>query len=305
MNRFSGLTLAAVLLLSPLATSAQSVPDEPTVRITPIQGSLYLLQGKGGNVVASVGGDGILLIDDDYADYDKAYHKALKTISGSEGLPKFVINTHWHGDHVGGNPFWTERGAVILAQDNVYERMSGRQEMKFLDRVVEPSPKAALPVVTYRDAMSLHFNDSTILVEHYPGGHTDGDSVVFFPADNVVHMGDLLFTDRFPLVDLDNGGNVLGLTTNVAAVLNRIDDKTVVVPGHGPTLASKADLQRFHQMLLATTELVKSRLGQGMSVEEISQQGLGEQWQTWGEGFINTGIWISFIAGSLDPVMGR
>jgi glyoxylase-like metal-dependent hydrolase (beta-lactamase superfamily II) len=256
-------------------------------------------------VVASVGGDGILLIDDDYADYDKAYHKALKTISGSEGLPKFVINTHWHGDHVGGNPFWTERGAVILAQDNVYERMSRRQEMKFLDRVVEPSPKAALPVVTYRDAMSLHFNDSTILVEHYPAGHTDGDSVVFFPADNVVHMGDLLFTDRFPLVDLDNGGNVLGLTTNVAAVLNRIDDKTVVVPGHGPTLASKADLQRFHQMLLATTELVKSRLDQGMSVEEISQQGLGEQWQTWGEGFINTGIWISFIAGSLDPVMGR
>lgn len=305
MNRLSGLSLAVVLLLSPLATSAQSVTDEPTVRITPIQGSLYLLQGKGGNVVASVGGDGILLIDDDYADYDKAYHKALKTISGSEGLPKFVINTHWHGDHVGGNPFWTERGAVILAQDNVYERMSGRQEMKFLDRVVEPSPKAALPVVTYRDAMSLHFNDSTILVEHYPGGHTDGDSVVFFPADNVVHMGDLLFTDRFPLVDLDNGGNVLGLTTNVAAVLNRIDDKTVVVPGHGPTLASKADLQRFHQMLLATTELVKSRLGQGMSVEEISQQGLGEQWQSWGEGFINTGIWISFIAGSLDPVMGR
>lgn len=305
MNRFSGLTLAAVLLLSPLATSAQSVPDEPTVRITPIQGSLYLLQGKGGNVVASVGGDGILLIDDDYADYDKAYHKALKTISGSEGLPKFVINTHWHGDHVGGNPFWTERGAVILAQDNVYERMSRRQEMKFLDRVVEPSPKAALPVVTYRDAMSLHFNESTILVVHYPAGHTDGDSVVFFPADNVVHMGDLLFTDRFPLVDLDNGGNVLGLTTNVAAVLKRIDDKTVVVPGHGPTLASKADLQRFHQMLLATTELVKSRLDQGMSVEEISQQGLGEQWQGWGEGFINTGIWTSFIAGSLDPIIGR
>lgn len=305
MNRFSGLTLAAALLLSPLVTSAQTTPDEPTVRITPIQGSLYLLQGKGGNVVASVGGDGILLIDDDYADYDKAYHKALKTISGSEGLPKFVINTHWHGDHVGGNPFWTERGAVILAQDNVYERMSRRQEMKFLDRVVEPSPKAALPVVTYRDAMSLHFNESTILVEHYPAGHTDGDSVVFFPADNVVHMGDLLFTDRFPLVDLDNGGNVLGLTTNVAAVLKRIDDKTVVVPGHGPTLASKADLQRFHQMLLATTELVKSRLDQGMSVEEISQQGLGEQWQSWGEGFINTGIWTSFIAGSLDPIIGR
>ena len=301
MNQLAGLALATALLLSPISTSAQTISEEPAVRITPIQGSLYLLQGKGGNVVASVGSDGILLIDDDYAEYDKAYHQALKTISGSEGLPKFVINTHWHGDHVGGNPFWAERGAVILAQDNVYERMSSRQEMKFLNRVVEPSPKTALPVVTYRDAMSLHFNDSTILVEHYPNGHTDGDSVVFFPADNVVHVGDLLFTDRFPLVDLDNGGNVLGLTSNVADVLSRIDDKTVVVPGHGPTLVNKAALQRFHQMLMATTELVKSRLEQGMSVEDISQQGLGEQWSSWGEGFINTGTWISFVAGSLDP----
>ena len=292
--RFFSLGLA--LLLASLVAGAQAETAAPTVSSTPIKGSLHLLQGKGGNVLASVGDDGILIIDDDYSEYAAAYHQVLQALAGSEGLPRFVINTHWHSDHVGGNAYWGERGAVILAHTNVYQRMSTRQEMKLFDRVVEPRPASALPVVTYGDALALHFNGDQLEVQHYPRGPTDGDSIVFFIEENVVHMGDHYFKDRFPFVDIGSGGNVKQYTANVASVLNRIDDATVIVPGHGATLATRADLARYLQMLETTTALVESKLEQGMSTTAIAEQGLGDEWQSWGEGFIKEAAWISFIA---------
>ncbi|MCB1674913.1 MAG: MBL fold metallo-hydrolase [Halioglobus sp.] len=299
MNYLLRLTLSIAIAFTPLAALAQPATAPPSVTVTPIQGSLYLLQGKGGNVVASVGGDGILMIDDDYAEYAAAYHDALKSIAGTAGLPRFVVNTHWHFDHTGTNAYWGERGSVILAQTNVYERMSTRQDMAFFNRVLEPSPRAALPVVTYADSLVLHFNNDRVEVQHYPGGHTDGDSVVFFTADDVIHMGDHYFKDSFPFVDLGSGGNVKTYTANVAAVLQRIDDSTVVVPGHG-ALATKADLERFHHMLRATTARVRSNLEQGLSVEQISAQGLGPEWDSWDQGLIDTPTWIGFIAASIE-----
>lgn len=296
MTRIRFFSLGLALLLASLVAGAQAETAVPTVSSTPIKGSLHLLQGKGGNVLASVGEDGILIIDDDYTEYAAAYHQALQALAGSEGLPRFVINTHWHSDHVGGNAYWGERGAVILAHTNVYQRMSTRQEMKLFDRVVEPSPAPALPVVTYGDALALHFNGDQLEVQHYPRGHTDGDSIVFFIEENVVHMGDHYFKDRFPFVDIGSGGNVKQYTANVASVLNRIDDATVIVPGHGATLATRADLARYLQMLETTTALVESKLEQGMATTAIAEQGLGDEWQSWGEGFIKEAAWISFIA---------
>ena len=298
MNYLLRLTLSIAIAFTPLAALAQPATAPPSVTVTPIQGSLYLLQGKGGNVVASVGGDGILMIDDDYAEYAAAYHDALKSIAGTAGLPRFVVNTHWHFDHTGTNAYWGERGSVIIAQTNVYERLSTRQEMAFFKRVLEPSPRAALPVVTYADSLALRFNGDRVDVQHYPSGHTDGDSVVFFTADNVVHMGDHYFKDSFPFVDLGSGGNVIAYTANVAAVLKRIDDSTIVVPGHG-ALATRADLERFHHMLQTTTALVKSGLDKGLSVEQISAQGLGREWDSGGRGFIDAPTWIGFIAASI------
>mgnify|MGYP001819682641 CR=1 FL=1 len=295
MSRISFLSLGLALLRSPLIAGAKAETAVPTVNATPIKGSLHLLQGKGGNVLASVGEDGILIIDDDYTEYADAYHQALKALAGNEGLPRFVINTHWHFDHVGGNAYWGERGAVILAHTNVYQRMSTRQEMKVFERVVEPSPASALPIVTYGDALALHFNGDQLEVQHYPRGHTDGDSIVFFIEENVVHMGDHYFKDRFPFVDIGSGGNVKQYTANVASVLSRIDDATVIVPGHG-ALATRADLIRYLQMLETTTALVESKLEQGMSTTAIAEQGLGDQWQSWGQGFIKEAAWISFIA---------
>ncbi len=282
-------------LLVTVPVLAQQGAEELSVSVTALKGPLHLMQGRGGNVLASIGEDGILIIDDDYPQYAPYYEQALSALTGEGAVPRFLLNTHWHGDHTGGNAFWGERGAVIVAHENVLQRMSVRQEMKALGRVVEPSPKSALPVVTFDDGLALHFNGDVVEVLHYPSGHTDGDSVVFFGGENVVHMGDHFFNGNFPFVDIGSGGSVAGYAANVQAILNRIDDHTLVVPGHGP-LANKADLARFHRMIESTSALVAAKLGQGLSVETIIEQGLGEQWQSWGQGFINEAAWISVIA---------
>ena len=288
--------LLACLLLCPLPGTAQEAT--PQVSVSPLVGSLLLLQGRGGNVVASVGTDGVLIVDDDYAEYAAAYQKALDGLAGGKTAPTFVINTHWHFDHVGGNEYWGERNAIIVAHTTVRERMSTRQDMKAFNRVVEPSPAAALPVVTFDDSLALHFNGEAVEVRHYPRGHTDGDSMVFFTGQNLLHMGDHFFKDRFPFVDIGSGGNVFGFSENIAAALAVVDDNTVIVPGLG-SVADRADLQRYQEMLQTTTELVKQQLAQGVSVDAVIEQGLGEKWASWGEGFIKEDAWIRFIAGSL------
>lgn len=297
MRALHSLLLCASLAAS-LPLAAQQAEDELKVAISALPAPLHLLQGQGGNVIASVGEDGVLIIDDDYTNYAPAYAGVLDELAGGgKGTPRFVLNTHWHFDHTGGNAYWGERGAVIVAHDNVYARMSTRQEMKAMDRVMEPSPRPALPVVTYADAVALRFNGSTIEAQHYPRGHTDGDSVVYFAEQNVVHMGDHFFKDRFPFVDLGSGGSVQGYLANVQAVLERVDGKTVIVPGHG-SLAKKADLQRYADMLEATIGIVSERLEEGADVEEIITQGLGQKWESWGAGFIDEARWIRTIAES-------
>ena len=281
------------LALLCLIFSATVYAQDLTVSTTAIKDGLYLLQGRGGNVLASVGEDGVLMVDDDYAQYAEAYKAALGKLS-DEG-PRYVLNTHWHGDHTGGNEFWGERGAVIVAHDNIYARMSTRQEMKIFGRVVEASPRAALPEVTFADSLALRFNGHTVEMNHLPSGHTDGDSVIYVVDANVVHMGDLFFKDRFPFVDMGSGGSVDGYLANVKTVLDSIDAETVIVPGHG-TLADRSDLQRYLEMLTDTRAEVLAKLDQGMSVEEIQEQGLDGRWKSWGEGFINESTWIGFLA---------
>jgi len=299
MTNAINVALILTLLGLPLTAWSQDSETAPSVKTTPLTGNLYLLQGRGGNVVASVGEDGILLIDTDYGEYATAYHGALKSLADGEVKASYVINTHWHGDHVGSNAYWGERGAVIMAQSNVYARMSTRQEMKAFDRVVEPSPKVALPVVTYGDAIALHFNGDDVEVQHAPRSHTDGDSVVYFSAHNVVHMGDLFFKDRYPFVDLGSGGNVLSFTDSVARVLARVDDDTLIVPGHGGGVANRADLQRYYDMLVSSTATVKEKLAKGMSVAAIAAEGVGDDWVAWDSGFISTEAWVGSIAASL------
>jgi glyoxylase-like metal-dependent hydrolase (beta-lactamase superfamily II) len=298
MNRLASLVTALGMGLALVCPPAISADEGDKVRVTAIKGSLHLLQGRGGNVLASIGEDGILLVDDDYPELAAAHREALSGMGESGREPRFVLNTHWHGDHSGGNEFWAERGAVLVAHRNVRQRMGTRQDMKALGRVVEPSPAAALPVVTYGDSLALHFNGDDIEVQHYPRGHTDGDSVIWFSAANVVHMGDYFFKDRFPFVDLGSGGNVLGYIANVEKVLARVDGSTVIVPGHGD-LADRSDLERYLDMLKTTSDEVSSALAQGVTLDDLIARGLDEKWSSWGGGFINEEAWIKFIAASL------
>ncbi len=281
-----------ILLMVAVAAHGQ---DTPTVTTTPIKDGLYLLQGRGGNVMASTGSDGVLLVDDDYPQYQPAYLEAVQAL-GYDGV-RFIINTHWHGDHAGGNAAWGESGSVILAHDNVRQRLSTRQDMKLFKRVVEPAPRSAWPLVTYEDSLALHVNGETVEVKHYPQGHTDGDSMVFFVRSNVVHAGDHFFKDSFPFVDMDSGGSVGGFVENIAVLLQTVDDETVIVPGHGG-LANRADLERYHQMLVETRDAVQTMQAQGMDLEAIQAVGLDARWESWGSGFIDTDRWISFIVTS-------
>lgn len=287
---------AAAGLLAPPVLADSHGEEAPAFATEPLKGPLHLLQGRGGNIVASIGDDGVLLVDADYADMAPAFARVVRELSGSTDTPRFLLNTHWHLDHTGGNALWGERGTVVMGHDNVRSRMASGGRIAALGVAQEASPKVALPVVTYGDAAALHFNGDTLELQHYPEGHTDGDSVVFFSEENVVHMGDLFFKDRFPFVDTSSGGSVDGYITGVQAVLERIDDSTVVVPGHGD-VADRADLQRFADMLVATRDHVRGRLAAGASVEDVIEEGLGEEWAGWANpNFITEERWIGFLA---------
>ncbi len=273
------------------------VAAESTVFSTSlIKNQLHLLQGKGGNVLAALGSDGLLIVDDDYAENGKLLEDALQVLAGD--APRFVLNTHWHGDHAGSNQYFGERNALIVAQKNVRKRIEAGQKNTYFKSAVPPSPKSALPLVTYDDSITMHINGNDIEIVHYPAGHTDGDSVVYFVQDNVVHMGDHFFNSFFPFVDIASGGNVVSYAANVAEVLGRINDDTIVVPGHGP-LATKADLQKFSDMLNGTINEVRGMHAKGMSLELIQVSGLSERWKNWSVGFIPEKVWISFIVQSL------
>lgn len=295
MKRFLTIygALALCLGLSVWAVALQQDVSKAEVKATKVSGNVYMLTGAGGNIGASVGPDGMLIVDDQFAPLAEKIRGVLKTLGA--GSLKFVLNTHWHGDHTGGNAkFGTE--ATIVAHDNVRRRLASEQ--KIMGETVPASPKEALPVITYAQSVSLHFNGEEIRVVHFPSGHTDGDSIIFFNGSNVVHMGDHFFTGKFPFVDLDSGGNVLGLTKNVGDVINQLTANVKIIPGHGP-LSTTDDLKLYHRMLTETTEIVRQKKGASKSLDQIKAEGLPAEWKDWGTGFIKTPQWIEFIYRSL------
>lgn len=252
-----------------------------------------MLQGAGGNIGVCVGKDGILLVDTQYAElYDKI-KEALRKISN--GKVKYVLNTHWHRDHTDGNvKFGTE--AVIIAHINVRKRLSSEQ--KIFSRKIKPLPLQGLPKITFYTSISLYFNDEEIRMVHFANAHTDGDSVIFFTKSNVLHMGDLFFSGRFPFVDLESGGDVENLTKTIEFILQRLPSTTKIIPGHGP-LSTREDLKAYHHMLIQTTEIVREKINQGKSLEKIKAEGFPDVWKGWESNFINTEKWIEIIYKSL------
>jgi cyclase len=294
MKRFVLICAAAVICLGTVSVRGQDQDfSKVEIKATKVAGSVYMLEGAGGNIGVSVGPDGILIVDDQFAPLAEKIRAALKALG--DGKLKFVLNTHWHGDHTGGNAqFGTE--ATIVAHDNVRKRLASEQ--KIFGNKVPASPPEALPVITFGDSLSVHFNDEEIRAIHFPHGHTDGDSVIFFTGSNVVHMGDDFFAGRFPFVDLENGGNVVSLAKNVGEIISRLPAGVKIIPGHGP-LSTADDLRLYHRMLLETIEVVRKQAAAGKTLEQIKAAGLPETWKDWGTGFIKMDQWIELIYRSL------
>ncbi len=268
--------------------------DFSSVQITSqrVAGNVYMLQGSGGNIGVSVGPDGVLIVDDQFAPLADKIRAALKELS--PGKLKFILNTHFHGDHTGGNvEFGPE--APIIAQTNVRKRLMGGQGLSGSSDAV---PAEGWPVITFDESLSVHFNGEEIQVVHLPHGHTDGDAVIRFTKSNVVHTGDLFFNGGFPFVDLEHGGDVPGLIRNIAQVLETLSGDVRIIPGHG-SLATVDDLKIYYGMLVETTEIVRKRMQSGQGLDAVKAVGLPEEWQSWGTGFISTDRWIETIYRSL------
>lgn len=285
--------VAAILPMVVSVAQAQQDYSDVTIKATHVAGRVYMLEGRGGNIGVSVGPDGILLVDDQFAPLADKIRAALRELG--DGKVAFVLNTHWHGDHVGGNvEFGPE--APIIAHTNVRKRLAIKQTL--FGRDVGPQPPEALPVITFDESLSVHFNGEEVRVIHMPHGHTDGDCVVFFTKSNVVHMGDHMFAGQFPFVDLEHGGDVEGLLGNVAEIMKKLPADAKIIPGHGP-LSTVEDLKAYHRMLVETTAAVRKGIADGKSLSELKADGVPPQWQTWGKGFIKTDRWIETIHASL------
>jgi len=295
MNDRRSFMVSRILLVTLLAGVARAQQDfaKTQIKTTNVAGNIYMLEGVGGNIGVSVGSDGILIVDDQYAPLADKIKAALGKLGSDK--PKFILNTHWHGDHTGGNAAFGADG-VIVAHTNVRKRVAADQNL--FGRKVEALPKVGLPVVTFDDSLNLHFNDEEIRVWHLPGGHTDGDCVVLFTKSNVLHTGDLMFSGMFPFVDLDHGGDVEGMARNVAKLIDEAPKDVKIVPGHGP-ISTLEDLRTFHKMLTETTGLVKAAIAAGKSLDQIKSEGVPEPWKKWGDGFIKTDRWLETIHKSL------
>ncbi|HEY8227094.1 MAG TPA: MBL fold metallo-hydrolase [Pyrinomonadaceae bacterium] len=285
------LIAVAVVCFVPCLTWAQTDYSKVEIKTTKVAGNVYMLEGAGGNIGVSVGTDGILIVDDQFAPLADKIKAALKTLG--EGKLKFVLNTHWHGDHTGGNPVFGPE-APIIAQDNVRKRLSTEQRSEFFKHTTPPAPKEALPVITFDESLSVHFNGEEIKVIHFPQGHTDGDSVIFFTTANVVHMGDDFFAGRFPFVDLESGGSVAGLIKNIGDIMPKLPADVKLIPGHGP-ISTLDDLKQYHQMLLTTSDIVRKKMSARKTLEQIKKEGFPEEWKSWGTGFISTDLWIEIL----------
>ncbi len=294
MKKFSLLTLFLVFAVS--IHGQQRDFSQVQMKATKVAGNVFMLEGAGGNIGVSVGADGILIVDDQFAPLADKIRAALKELG--QGKLRFILNTHWHGDHTGGNVAFGPE-ATIIAHDNVRKRLATEQRSQVFNSTTPASPKEALPVITFDRSLSVHFNGEDIRAIHYPQGHTDGDSVIFFTTSNVVHLGDDFFAGRFPFVDLESGGSVEGLIKNIGDIITRIPDGAKLIPGHGP-ISTIDDLKNYHRMLQQTTEIVRQKMTAGKTLEQIKSEGLTAEWQSWGTGFIKTDRWVETIHRSLS-----
>ena len=289
-----------IVIICLVATSVFAQQDFSKVQIKtiPVAEGIYMLVGSGGNIGLFVGQDGAFLIDDQYAPLTD---KILKAISAVTDKPvRFLVNTHWHGDHTGGNENIGKGGTIIVAHDNVRKRLSKGQFMKVFNFNVPPAPPGALPVITFADSITFHWNNETLEVLHPNPAHTDGDAVIYFKSANVVHAGDLFFNGIYPFIDAGSGGSTEGVIAGVDEVLERIDDNTKVIAGHGP-LGSKTDLKAYRDMLAAVHKRLTILIKEGKNIDEIvAAKPTADYDAKWGGGFLKPDQWVRIFYAAMQ-----
>jgi len=284
----------ALTLLFATGLSAQQQDfAKVEVKAAKVAGNVYVLTGSGGNIGATVGSDGVAIIDDQFAPLAPKIQAALRQLSPKP--VRFVINTHWHGDHTGGNPIFAET-ATIMAHLNVRKRLITGGKTPFIE--FPPVTGKALPVVTFEQGLSLWWNGEEIRAIHPGIGHTDGDSVIWFMQSNVVHMGDDYFAGMFPFVDLSSGGSVTKLIESLDVILGQIPADAKVIPGHGP-VTGVAELRSYRGMLDGVVAAVRKGLASGKTVEQMQKEKVLAPWDDWGKGFVNADTFLAVVAEDL------
>ena len=268
------------------------------IKVTKVAGSVYMLQGAGGNIGASIGEDGIVVVDDQYAPLAEKIQAALKGITDKP--VRFIINTHYHLDHTGGNEFF-QKQAPIIAHDNVRKRLAeGTTAGNGASVHIEHKPQSggALPIITFDHDVTIHLNGEDIRALHFPAGHTDGDSVIYFPKSNVVHMGDDFVTYGFPFIDIDGGGSIDGMIDGVEKAIAQLPADVKVIPGHGP-VSNLDDVHAYVKMLRDTRAIVQNGLEKKMTLAQMKENKILDPWKKYSGDFISENAFLETLYNSL------
>ena len=293
------LRIAILALLSGALCPAQNQDfSKVEIKVTKVAGTVYMLQGAGGNIGASVGDDGIVVVDDQYAPLAEKIQAALKGITDKP--VRFIINTHYHHDHTGGNEFF-QKQTTIIAHDNVRKRleegsMAGNGGSLHVEH--KPQPKGALPIITFDHDVTVHLNGEDIRALHFPAGHTDGDSVIYFPKSNVVHMGDDFVTYGFPFIDIDGGGSIDGMIDGVEKAVAQLPPDVKVIPGHGP-VSSLDDVRAYVKMLKDTRAIVADALKKNMTLPQMKENKILDPWKKYSGEFVSEDAFLETLYNSL------
>jgi cyclase len=289
--------LLAVAVLAAVPAAAQQDFSAVEIKAEKLAEGVYMLTGRGGNLALSVGKSGAFLIDDQYAPLSDGILAAVKAITPEP--VRFVLNTHWHSDHTGGNENMGRAGALLVAHENVRRRMSTEQFSATFGNTTPASPEGALPIVTFTDAVTFHWNGDVIRAYHVPPAHTDGDTIVHFERADVVHMGDIFFNGTYPYIDVSSGGRIDGVIAAVDRVLGAVGPATNIIPGHGP-LATKADLEAYRDTLVTLRGRIAGLKALGKTREEaIAAKPTADHDAKLGTGFMKPDVWVGLVYDSL------